>query len=118
MKIILNINKIIKDCAKEGRTNFFVWKDLGELKQHYSGVVDETIIDDIADGIQKNESISRNKKYSFRKDSSSLANEQGLCNLVELELLKRKEALDTFLKKPLFNCLPDSGTKAKKSKRN
>jgi hypothetical protein len=115
MKIVLNINKIIKDSLKDSRTNFFVWKDLGELKRHYSSVVDEAIIDDIVEGIQKN-LHKDSKRFSFRKDSSPIANEQGLCNLVEIELLKRKEALDTFLKKPVYNCLRYQEIRTRKQK--
>ncbi len=115
MKIVLNINKIIKDAVTDSRTNFYVWKDLGELKRHYSNVVDEAIIDDIVEGIQKNLHQER-KKFEFRKDSSSVANEQGLCNLVEIELLKRKEALDTFLKKPVYNCIKSQTLKTNKRK--
>ena len=116
MKIVLNINKILKDCANQGRTNFFVWKDLGELKRHYSSVVDESTIDTIVENIRQNQHYAANKKYSFRKDSSALANEQGLCNLVELELLKRKEVFTTFFKKPLYSCLEPVGIKARKNR--
>jgi hypothetical protein len=116
MKIILNINKILKDSIKDGRTNFFVWKDLGELKQHYSDVVDESTIDTIVDGIKKAQNNQNKRKYSFRKDNSSFLNEQGLCNLVEIELLKNREAFDTFMKKPVYNCLQAPRTKLRKQK--
>jgi len=116
MKIILNINKILKDSISDGRTNFFVWKDLGELKQHYSNVVDESTIDTIADGIRKAQNNLSKRKYSFRKDNSSVLNEQGLCNLVEIELLKNREAFDTFMKKPLYNCLRVPDRKLRKQK--
>ncbi len=116
MKIILNINKMLKDCVKESRTNFFVWKDLGELKRHYANVVDESTIDTIADGIRKAQHAQDNKKFAFRKDSSHVINEQGLCNLVEIELLKKREAFDMFLKKPVYDCIRTPAIKNRNSK--
>ena len=106
MKIVLNINKILKQCAQEGRTNFFVWKNLSHLKKHYSNIMDTSEIDEIVKKIKNSKKQVSNKKFLVRKDLNEKTNEQCLCNLVEMEILKKKEALANFFNKPLLvsNC--------------
>jgi hypothetical protein len=106
MKIILNFSKMLNQSDKEGRTNFFVWKNLSHLKSHYSDIIDVSEIDEIAEKIKSGKKRVNNKKFLQRKNMNQKTNEQCLCNLVEMEILKRDDAFVNFFKKPLLvdNC--------------
>jgi len=96
-----DVNETLKDKIFKGRTSFYVWKDLDQLKNYYSDVVDSDLITDIAQNIKSKNRMS----FKYREGVDDHLNERGLCNLVEIELLGHQAALDKFLSKPVY-CTP------------
>jgi len=101
MKININLNKTLKDSITDNRTSVYVWKNLEQLKDFYSGVVDPQLINTIADKIVTGKQLINNRKYIKRAGVDSIFNESCLCNLVEMELLNSDAALDRFMQKPI-----------------
>ncbi|MBN2736622.1 MAG: hypothetical protein JXR70_06545 [Spirochaetales bacterium] len=98
MNINFDINETLKDKIIKGRTSFYVWKDLDQLKSYYSDVVDGDLINQIANEVKSRNTMA----FQFREGVDEHLNERGLCNLVEIELLNHEAALDKFLEKPVY----------------
>ncbi|MBN2533024.1 MAG: hypothetical protein JXB88_09035 [Spirochaetales bacterium] len=104
MHISLDINKTLKDCVGNGRTDLFVWRDLDHLKSYYAEAIDGSIIDRIAAEIVKERKSFVIRKYDEGKNLQDHLNERCFCNLVEMKLIdQNNDALKRFLEKPLYD---------------
>jgi hypothetical protein len=112
MHISLDINKTLKDCVGDARTDLFVWRDLDHLKSYYAEAIDGAIIDTIAAEIVKEGNSFVIRKYDEGKNLGDHLNERCFCNIVEMKLIDRNnEALKRFLEKPLYDESGLSGDK-------
>lgn len=104
MHISLDINKTLKDCVGDARTDLFVWRDLDHLKSYYAEAIDGSVIDNIAAEIVKERKSFVIRKYDQGKNLEDHLNERCFCNLVEMKLIdQNNEALKRFLEKPIYD---------------